>query len=141
MSRKITAGKPAPKTPAKAPSNPAGPAITIPAGATPITVDTDQIQKLAYEISQQPKTWDELVWLFAESELRLAPAYALGNLFQPGAGPATVYLYPARIVDSPREEDIRKLAEQVAAQGPSLQDLHWFIAERAYAYNTVKAMK
>ncbi len=139
MYRKTAAGKSAPKKIAQVLSNPASVQAAIPASATPITVDAGKIQKLAFEISQQPKTWDELVWLFAECELRLASAYALGSLFHPSAGPGTVYLYPARITESPREEETRRLAEQIAAQGPSLQDLHWLIAERTYVYNMAKA--
>jgi hypothetical protein len=45
---------------------------------------------------------------------------------------------PDAIVDQPPEEEIRQLAEEIAKQGPSAQDLHWFIAERRFIYDEIK---
>jgi len=136
MSKKATAAKPAPRSnqQVRAPVSKS----TSAAGVVSISVDNDEIQKLAFEISQLPKSYDDFVWIFAESELRLRPAYAMGNIFQP-EGP--VQIYPAKIVQNPKDDDIRKLAEQIASQGTSVQDLHWFIAQRNFIYNKAKNSK
>ncbi len=137
MSKKPTAGKSAPKAPqAKAPAAASAPKAA--SGAVSIAVDNDAIQKLAFEISQEPRSYDDFVWIFAEAELRLRPAYAMGNIFQTG-GP--VQLYPNKIVDKPKEDDIRALAEQIGPQGTPVQDLHWFIAQRKFIYNKAKGKK
>ncbi len=134
MSKKSTAAKPASKAPqSKAPAAATAPKAA--SGTVSIAVDNDAIQKLAFEISQLPKSYDDFVWIFAEAELRLRPAYAMGNIFQTG-GP--VQIYANKIVDKPKEAEIRSLAEQIAAQGTSVQDLHWFIAQRNYIYNKAK---
>ena len=38
-----------------------------------IPIDEDKIREMAYNLSQEPKSWDDLVWLFAEAELRSPP--------------------------------------------------------------------
>ncbi len=135
MAKKAATAKPAPvQAKASAPA----PSAKAPSGAVSIAVDNSAIEKLAFEISQLPKSYDDFVWIFAEAELRLRPAYAVGNVFQTG-GP--VQLYPGKIVDKPKDDDIRKLAEQIAAQGTSVQDLHWFIAQRNFIYNKAKGKK
>ncbi len=131
MSKKSTAGKPAPKAAPQAKA----PVAKAASGTESIAVDNDAIQKLAFEISQLPKSYDDFVWIFAEAELRLRPAYAMGNIFQTG-GP--VQIYPNKIVDKPIEAEIRSLAEQIAAQGTTVQELHWFIAQRNFIYNKAK---
>ncbi len=127
------AAKPASTAPAKA----SAPAPKVAAGAVSIAVDNDAIQKLAFEISQEPKSYDDFVWIFAEAELRLRPAYAVGNVFTGGP----VQLFPNKIVDKPKDDDIRSLAEQIASQGTPVQDLHWFIAQRKFIYNKAKGKK
>ncbi len=103
-------------------------------------IDEEKIRLMAREIYQQQKLWDDLVWLYAESELRLAPAYASGADSQPNHlfTVKVIEIDPSKIVDYPIESDIRRLAEQFAAQRPSVQDLHWYIAERMFVYNVVK---
>jgi hypothetical protein len=133
MSKKAPAAKPASRSNQQTVSK-----STSTASVVSISVDNDAIQKLAFEISQLPKSYDDFVWIFAESELRLRPAYAMGNIFKP-EGP--VQVYPAKLVANPRDDDIRKLAEQIASQGTSIQDLHWFIAQRNYIYNKAKSSK
>src|SRR5271157_2180794 len=44
-----------------------------------IQVDHGQVQEMAYALSQSGKSHDDLVWLYAEAELRLKPAYIVGN--------------------------------------------------------------
>ncbi len=114
-----------------------------------IQINEDQVRAMAYEISLQPKTWDELIWFFAQSELRLTPAYAIDDCKSTGTEMCASFLYtkksikiyPGKVVDRPGENDIRILAEQVARQGPRLQELHWYIAERNYIYDVAKSRK
>ncbi len=134
MSRKSTAAKPA----SKATQQSKAPVAKVASGAVSIAVDNDEIQKLAYEISQLPKSYDDFVWIFAEAEIRLRPAYAMGNIF-PNGGP--VQIYPNKIVNKPNEDDVRTLAAQIASQGTPVQDLHWFIAQRNYIINKAKGKK
>ncbi|HMF30897.1 MAG TPA: hypothetical protein VKK79_05765 [Candidatus Lokiarchaeia archaeon] len=103
-----------------------------------VQVDEEKIKEMAYELSQEQKSWDDFVWLFAEAELRLKPAYILGKLYKDGDESRTVDIDADAIVDQPSEDDIRQLAEEISKQGPSVQDLHWFIAERKFIYDQVK---
>ncbi len=111
-----------------------------------VPLDDEQIRKIAYEISLQGKTWDELVWLFAESELRLASAFASRDFLSVGDVTRAIHLYPfknvelypSKVQDHPKESDIRKLAEIIAAQNPPTQELDWFIAERTFTYRKIK---
>ncbi len=134
MAKKPVAAKPAPVQTKAAAS---APAAKTPSGAVAIAVNEEEIQKIAFEISQEPKSYDDFVWLFAEAELRLRPAYAVGNVFTGGP----VQLFPNKIVDKPKDDDIRKLAEQISSQGTPVQDLHWFIAQRRYIINKAKGKK
>jgi hypothetical protein len=104
-----------------------------------IRVDEEEVRVMADTFSREPKTWDELVWLLAEAELRLRPALDGGILYQRGLESREVDLDPDRIVDQPDEAAIRQLAGEIASLGPPLQDLHWLIAERRYIFSRVKA--
>lgn len=111
-----------------------------------VPMDDDQIRKIAHNISLEGKSWNELVWLFAESELRLAAAFASRDFLSVGDVTRAIHLYafkfvdvyPFKIKDHPSVREIRKLAEIIAAQNPPAQELHWFIAERTYAFNKIK---
>lgn len=105
-----------------------------------IEVDEEKIREMAYEISQEPRSWDDFVWLFAEAELRLRPAYVLGKLYKEEAESRVVEIDADSIVDQPGEDEIKALAEEISKQGPSPQDLHWFIAERRFVYNQAKGL-
>ncbi len=113
-----------------------------------VPLDDDQIRKMAYEISLEGKSWDQLVWLFAESELRLANAFASRDCLSVGDVTRAIHLYPfksvelfpSKVQDHPKESAIRKLAEIIAAQNPPAQELHWFIAERTYTYKKIKEL-
>jgi hypothetical protein len=103
-----------------------------------INLDEKKIQEIAYDFAQQPKNYDDYIWLLAENELRLLGAYPDSINPLSGSFPEKVVLYPNKIVDFPPTEQVKQLAELYAAQAPSLQDLHWFIAERVYIYNNAK---
>ncbi len=94
---------------------------------------------MARALAKEARPWDELVWLFAEVELRLRPALVDGMLYAQGAEERMVDIDPALIVDHPPEAAIRELAEEVSHLGPSFEDLHWFIVERRYIYDRAKS--
>jgi hypothetical protein len=72
----------------------------------PPPITTDQISQRAFEISQQGKTFDQLVWLVAEKLLQI----------QTGA--------------EPLPNQIKSIAESIANNHPKLEELHWLLAER-----------
>ena len=72
---------------------------------------------MAFEISQEPRSWDELVWLFAEAELRLRRALADGMLYSEGVESRRVEVNPDLVVDQPPDEEIRVFAEEIASLG------------------------
>jgi len=110
---------------------------SFPGGAVTIKVNEDKVKTTAYFIAEENKPWQDLVWLFAEAELRLAPAYVHGSLYKKGDEVREVQLFPDLIVDHPPEEDVRALAIRLAGQGFSPPDLHWLIAERREVYKSV----
>lgn len=92
---------------------------------------------MVYRIFLQNLSWYDLVWLYAEAELHLAPAYVHGRLYGSGVPSPEVQLFPDRVVDHPVESDIQLFAHQVGVQGLSVPTLHWLIAERRFAYNSI----
>ena len=94
---------------------------------------------MARELAQEARPWDELVWLFAEVELCLRPALVDSMLYKQGVESRQVDINPDLVEDHPREDAIRELAEEISRLGPSLQDLHWYIAERRFVYDQAKA--
>jgi hypothetical protein len=105
-----------------------------------VKVDEDLVRNLAFEISQQPMSWDDCVWLLAEGELRLASAYVNPHITASGLAEigSTVTLIPAKVINQPPEAQIRSLAEKVAQQGPHLEELHWFLAVRKVIYDEAR---
>ncbi len=59
-----------------------------------IHVDEEKVREMADALAREPKTWDDLVWLFAEAELRLRPALIGGILYQGGVESARARLEP-----------------------------------------------
>lgn len=99
-----------------------------------IKLDEETIRTMAYELSQQNLSWDDYVWLLAESELRLLPAFenarsTPSSLVELGG---MVQIFPSRVVSQPSEDDIRDLAGKIASFSPRMDELHWFIAERNF---------
>jgi hypothetical protein len=104
-----------------------------------IQVEEEKIREIAFNLSQEQKSLDDLVWLFAEAELRLRPAYVIGKLYKDGDEAKNVEIEPSLIVETPLEDDIRVLAEELSKNQPKLEELHWYIAERKYIYDAAKA--
>src|SRR5271157_2723678 len=72
--------KPMPKLAPKPMAKPAGKPMAKPAAkpaaqAKVVKMDENAIREMAYDFSQQPKSYDDFVWLLAENELRLIKAY------------------------------------------------------------------
>lgn len=101
---------------------------------TSVLLNSDDIKKKAFEISRSNKSYDEFVWIYAESELRLKNAY----ISKPGPNVKEIQIDTAKIVDKPSENEIRELAKSVRSTNPSMQNLHWWIAERQIIYSKVK---
>ncbi|OLS13147.1 MAG: hypothetical protein RBG13Loki_3243 [Promethearchaeota archaeon CR_4] len=96
-----------------------------------VTLDEENVQQMAYLVSQEQRSWDEYTWMLAQEELRLGAACAMPKEdFRHGGLPKMVKIFPAKIQPSLNEEEVRKLAFEIAQRSPSLQDLHWFIAQR-----------
>lgn len=70
------------------------------------SITHEDISKRAFLLSKEEKSYDQWVWLLAEAELRLQ----LGK--------------------DPPVTSIRSIAEEIGKQKISLQDLHWYIAEK-----------
>jgi hypothetical protein len=105
-----------------------------------IQVDEDAVRTLARELAQEVRPWDELVWLFAEAELRLRPALVDGMLYKQGVESRQVDINPSLVEDHPGADAIHDLAKEISHLGPSFQNLHWYIAERRFVYDLAKAV-
>ncbi len=103
-----------------------------------IKMNEEQIQQIAYLVAQEGKTWDECTWMLAENELRYGAACALPKSeFKYGGLPNQVKVIPSHVCIDPKQEDVQKLAFEISQRGPSLQDLHWFIAQRKFIANNI----
>ena len=104
-----------------------------------IQIDEQKIREMAYDISQEEqKSYDDYVWFFAEADLRIRPALAIGKLYKDGDESHVVRINPSRMLDQPTEDDIRTTAEEISKQGFSVPDLHWFTAERRFIYDAAR---
>ncbi len=104
-----------------------------------VLLDDETIRDLARAVSLEGKSFDELVWLFAEAELRILSALVVGHLRPEGGEIREVEVDPALLVDQPGEDEIRVLASEIANMKPRFIDLDWFIAERRFIFNQAKA--
>jgi hypothetical protein len=93
-----------------------------------IDLDADAIRKRAFELSTQKKSYDDLIWLLAESDLRLRDAYVK----RVGVTGKSVVVNKATIVEKPDPASIKRLAAELAAKRPKVQDVHWGIAENQF---------
>ncbi len=104
-----------------------------------VLLDDETIRDLARAVSLEGKSFDELVWLFAEAELRILSALVIGHLRQEGGDIREVEVDPSLLADQPGEDEIRVLAAEIAQMKPTLTNLHWFVAERRFIFNQAKA--
>jgi hypothetical protein len=106
----------------------------LPKNVKAVAFDRAEITKLAQTIAGWQNPIDVYIWLFAEAELRLSKAY----ITKLDATCTSVKIDTSKVLDKPAVDDIKKLAKEIQAQKPKLQDLHWFLAERRYLYDAVK---
>jgi len=117
-----------PKPPAKAKSE-----------TLKVKLNEDQIREIAQKISEDQKSYDDWIWLLAESECRLGPACTSPtNNYRMGGLPSAVEIYPSKIVAQPAEEDIRQLAWDISQVRPSVEDIHWFMAQRQLVFDAAQ---
>ncbi len=111
------------------------------AGEIAITIDENEVKKGAFLLSKANKQYNDLVWMLAEADLKLAKAFPDGKSPLAGALPKTVRLIPSKIVDAPPQAEIKKSAEALAKKGSKVQELHWFIATRNFILQEAKKKK
>jgi hypothetical protein len=115
-----------------------GPQLSRPSELVKVKINEEKVQELAYLFAQEGKTWEECTWILAEYELKLGAACSNPkHEYRWGGLPNTIKISPSRVLQTPKEEDIRQLAYEISQRGPSLQDLHWFIAQRKYVSDTI----
>ncbi len=94
----------------------------------------EDVRKRAFEMSAQGKSYDDYIWLLAESEARFSKA-----CLEAGKNAGDGFkIDPELVVDKVDEKEIRQLAEKYAKAHPKVQDLHWYIAERLCALEGAK---
>ncbi|HME54306.1 MAG TPA: hypothetical protein VKM55_18925 [Candidatus Lokiarchaeia archaeon] len=100
-----------------------------------INLKRDAIQTRAYLLSTENRSYDDYIWQLAEIEARLKPAYItrLDN------GTTEIKIDSAKIIDKPSTDEIRILARELGGKQTKIQEIHWFIAERQYVYETAKS--
>ncbi|MBN2153787.1 MAG: hypothetical protein JW839_20180 [Candidatus Lokiarchaeota archaeon] len=100
-----------------------------------VPIDKDAIKKIAEEVASWKNPYDVAVWLFAEAEGRLADAYVT---VLDGTS-ADVQVDAGKVVDVPNRDSTESLAKAIASRRPRLAEVHWFLAERRYIYEKVRA--
>ncbi len=108
-----------------------------PTNAVTVNCSPEDIRKKAFELSAEHRSYDDYIWLLAESELKVSKA-CLEASGKPGDA---IKMDASRIVDKVDEKEIRQLAEKYAKAHPKVQDLHWYIAERQCALEGAKRGK
>ncbi|MBN2153445.1 MAG: lipopolysaccharide biosynthesis protein [Candidatus Lokiarchaeota archaeon] len=104
-----------------------------------IVLDTEAIKRRAFEVYTERLSYDQLVWLLAESTLMVQDVF-----IKTPFGPITttegrLELNPDLLNPRPNRGKIARLAKQIFdAQHPSMEELHWLIAERRWLYHTLE---
>ncbi len=96
-------------------------------------IDQEEIQTLTSLIANEQLTWDECVWILAETALAIEPALDLpqSRLWW-GHLPEQVTLLPPYMYRIPRMEEVRRCAHKISRVNPSLEDIHHYLAQRFY---------
>ena len=99
-----------------------------------INLKRDAIQIKAYLLSKEQRSYADWIWQLAEIEARLKPSYITrldGSAFD-------IKIDAAKILDTVSTDEIRNVAREFETRQVKVQELHWFIAERQYIYETAK---
>jgi hypothetical protein len=102
-----------------------------------VPIDREAIKKKAEEIAGWKNPYNTVVWLFAEAETRLADAYVT---VLDGTN-AAVQVDASKVIDAPDRAATESLAKAIYSRRPTLNEVHWFLAERRYIYEKVKSAK
>lgn len=116
--------------------SPGGPIVSI-------WIDVDAIVALAEQVAAWKDPLDVYIWLWAEAELQLENAYFVSKYYHMTSNndnPGQIIVDISRVVDNPREDRVRELARNISNKKPTLMETHWYLAERLYIYNKVKAL-
>ncbi|MBD3187766.1 hypothetical protein GF325_13100 [Candidatus Bathyarchaeota archaeon] len=108
-----------------------------------ILIDADAIVALAEQVAAWKDPLDVYIWLWAEAELQLENAYFVSKCYHMTSlndNPGQIIVDVSRVVDTPREDRVRELAGNISSKKPTLMEAHWYLAERLYIYNKVKAL-
>jgi len=103
-----------------------------------IPIKQEIIQQKAFEISKKGLSWDQLNWILGEDELKIANAIEGENKVLSGALPPTISINPTKIVQKPKVEDVKKMAEMISQRHMPLPQLHWELAIREHIINSLK---
>ncbi len=99
-------------------------------------LDTKDVANAAFLLSKENKSYDELVWLFAEESLRVQDAISFNSGY--GSKPPTIKIKPELLNHHPNHEKIKKRAEFIYNNyHPTERDLHWYISERRLLYEYI----
>ncbi len=98
-----------------------------------LSLDQREIKVLVSLIANEHLTWDECVWILAETALAIDPALDLpqSRLWW-GHLPDHVKLLSPYMYRIPRMEEIRRCAHKISRANPSLEDIQIYLAQRLY---------
>jgi hypothetical protein len=102
-----------------------------------IDLDEAEIKKRAELVASWKNSYDVYIWLLAEMKLRLAQAPVARNVIEG----RHFKIDMDKVVDRPSEADIRRFAKIISAYRPSMQDMHWLLAECQIIYERIKGRK
>nr|MDO8087182.1 lipopolysaccharide biosynthesis protein [Candidatus Sigynarchaeum springense] len=107
-----------------------------------VVLDRDEIKRRAFEIFTERLSYDQLVWLLAESTLMVQDVFIKKPFGPITTTEGTLELNPDLLNPRPNHNKIAKLARQIfETEHPSIEKLHWLIAERRWLYFTLTNMK
>ncbi len=136
--QQVVSAKPKETVPVSSSRSSGGQQAPRPSDVVKVKLNEEKVQEIAYLLAQEGKTWDEYTWVLAEHELKLSAACSNPKQeYRWGGLPNAVKIYPSRVLQVPKEDDVRQLAYEISQRGPSLQDLHWFIAQRKYVEDVI----
>lgn len=90
----------------------------------------EAITSLAREIASWEDPREVTIWLLAEAQVRMRDALLTPLTWSE----AVIEIDPARIVHAPERAEIELLAEKIAADNPTIEELHWLLAEQLFLY-------
>ena len=93
---------------------------------------------MAYDLFNNPSPMMILFGYSAEQKLKLKNAFDSSTNPLMGNFPEMTSIDPNKIIDTPNADETKTLAELIAKQCPSLENLNSFLAQRVYIVNSAK---